>query len=68
MVVPEPKPSRGWASLYAGAFALLIVGGILLAVASLGQLRSTRLLWASAGLSVAAILVAVVSVLLPRRR
>lgn len=55
-------------SLYAAAFALMLLGGVLLVVASLGQLRSTRLLWASAALSVVAIVVAGASLLLPRRR
>ncbi len=53
---------------YAVAFGLLLVAGAMLVLASLGQLRSTRLLWASSGLSAAAIVAAVLSLLLPRRR
>lgn len=58
---------RGWVSLYAIAFALLLAAGVALAASSLGSLRSIGLLHLSAGLSAAAIVVAVVSVLLPRR-
>jgi hypothetical protein len=58
---------RGWTSLYAVSFALLLAAGITLTVATLGSLNSLRLLRVSAGLSVAAIVIAVVSVVLPRR-
>jgi len=58
---------RGWTSLYAASFALLLVAGITLTVATLGSLNSLRLLRVSAALSIAAIVVAVVSVVLPRR-
>lgn len=68
MGVAEPKPARGSMGLYAAAFGLMVAGGLLLVAASLGQLRSTRLLWVSAWLSVAAIVVAALSLLLPRRR
>lgn len=60
-------PRRGWTSLYAVAFGLLLAAGATVTVATLGSLNSLRLLWLSAGLSVAAIVVAVVSVMLPRR-
>lgn len=68
MDVPEPKPTRGWVSLYAAAFALVLIGGGLLVVAALGQLRSIGLLWVSAASSIAAAGLAIASVLLPRRR
>lgn len=55
-------------SLYAAAFVLVLFGGGLLVVASLGQLRSIGLLWVSAVSSIAAVALAVASVLLPRRR
>jgi hypothetical protein len=58
---------RGWTSLYAVAFALLLAAGITLTVATLGSLNSLRLLRVSAALSIAAIAVAVLSVVLPRR-
>ena len=58
---------RGWASLYAISFGLLLAAGATLTVATLGSLNSLRLLRVSAVLSVAAIVVAVVSVVLPRR-
>ena len=64
----EPKTRRGWISLYAIAFVLMVVAGGLFVASFLGRLESIRLLWASAGVSVAAIVVAAVSVLAPRRR
>ena len=66
----EPKPRRGWVSLYAFAFALMLVAGALFVIASLGKLTDDglRLLRVSAGLSVASIAVAIASVLVTRRR
>jgi hypothetical protein len=66
----RPKPRRGWVSLYAVAFALMAVAGVLVAVAALDKLTddSLRLLRISAGLSGVSIVVAVASVLVPRRR
>jgi hypothetical protein len=58
---------RGWVSLYAGAFALMLAAGAVLVVTSLGSLQSTRLLWVSAGLSITAIVVSVASLVVPRR-
>ncbi len=63
----EPTGRRGWVSLYAGAFVLLLASGVALAASSLGTLRSIGLLWMSALLSTAAIAVAVLSLVLPRR-
>jgi hypothetical protein len=54
--------------VYAIAFVLMAVAGGLFVASFLGRLESIRLLWASAGVSVAAIVVAAVSVLAPRRR
>jgi hypothetical protein len=68
MTASDRTPTRGRVTVYAAAFALMLVGGALLVVASLGQLRSTRLLWASAWCSAIAIVVSVASLLLPRRR
>jgi hypothetical protein len=69
--VPESGPvartRRGWVSLYAVAFALMAVAGIILVVASLGSLNSIGLLWISAGFSAAALVAAVASVVAPRR-
>lgn len=59
---------RGWVRVYAIAFVLMAVAGGLFVASFLGRLESIRLLWASAGVSVAAIVVAAVSVLAPRRR
>lgn len=61
------QPRRGWSSLYALSFGLLLAAGVALTVATLGSLNSLRLLRVSAGLSIAAIVVAVVSVVLLRR-
>jgi hypothetical protein len=67
--VDEPRTTRGWLSLYLAAFVLMLVAGAVLTVATLGgRLESLRLLRLSAGLSIAAIVVAVLSVVLPRRR
>jgi hypothetical protein len=54
-------------SLYAVAFALMAVAGIILVVASLGSLNLIGLLWVSAGFSAAAVVAAVASVAAPRR-
>ena len=59
---------RGWVSLYATAFALMLGAGLALGASSLGSLRSFGLLWLSVTLSVAAIAAGLLSVLLPRRR
>lgn len=56
-------------SLYAASFALMVIAGAILVVASVGgRLESLGLLRVSAAFSGAAILVAVASVLVPRRR
>jgi len=69
--VPDDAPAvrsrRGSVSLYAVAFALMGVAGIILVVASLGSLNSIGLLWVSAGFSAAALVAAVGSVAAPRR-
>jgi hypothetical protein len=57
---------RGALWLYAAAFTLLVVAGAVFVVASRGFLNSLRLLWFSAGLSVAAILASLSSLFLPR--
>jgi uncharacterized membrane protein (DUF2068 family) len=64
----QPRPRRGWVSLYAVAFALLLLAGAVFAFATFGQLESLGLLRVSAWLSVAAIVAAVVSVVIPVRR
>jgi hypothetical protein len=64
---PSVRSRRGWVSLYAVAFALMAVAGIILVVASLGSLNSIGLLWISAGFSAAALVAAVASVAAPRR-
>jgi hypothetical protein len=58
--------ARLW--LYVVAFLLMAGAGFALAVAARGFLASTRLLWFSAGLSAAAIVAAVASVVWPATR
>ena len=58
---------RGWVSLYAVAFALMLLAGAVLGVSARGFLNSFTLLWVSIVLSGAAILVAIVNLFLPRR-
>ena len=64
---PAPRRPRGWVSLYAVAFLLLVGAGAAIAASAAGLLESTRLLWTSTALSALAILGAIVSVALPRR-
>jgi uncharacterized membrane protein len=63
----ESERRHGWLSLYAGAFAVMLGAGVAIAASSLGSLRSIGLLWVSVVLSCLAIVLAVVSVVLPRR-
>jgi hypothetical protein len=63
----ETETRRGWLSLYAGAFTVMIGAGVALAASSLGTLRSIGLLWVSVVLSVLAIALALASLVLPRR-
>jgi hypothetical protein len=64
----EAPRRRGWVSLYAAAFVLVLAAGISISASSLGKFRSIGLLRVSAGLSIAAMVLAVVAVVLPRRR
>ena len=54
-------------SLYAVAFAVMLVAAIALMASSLGSLRSIGLLWISSALSLLSVGLAVASVLVPRR-
>jgi hypothetical protein len=65
--VEHPRPARGRIEWYAVAFALMIASAVVLVITSLGSLSSLRLLWVSAGLSVLAIALSLVSVVVPRR-
>jgi hypothetical protein len=67
-VTGDPGPGPGSIWLYASAFALMLAGGAVLVVTSIGSLQSTRLLWLSAGLSYAAVVFAVLSLVLPVER
>jgi ABC-type Fe3+-siderophore transport system permease subunit len=49
--------------LYVVGFVLMAVAGFTLAVSARGFLASTRLLWVSAGMSAAAIIAALASIL-----
>ena len=60
------RDARLW--LYVVAFLLMAAAGFTLAVAARGFLASTRLLWFSAGMSAAAIVAAVASVVWPAAR
>jgi hypothetical protein len=64
---PERRP-RGSFAFYVVAFVLMLVAGLSLVMSAKGLLESTRLLWVSSGFSAAAILVAVVGLVVPRRR
>jgi hypothetical protein len=64
---PERRP-RGSFAFYIVAFVLMLVSGASLVMSAKGLLESTRLLWVSTGFSVAAIVVAVVGLVIPRRR
>jgi hypothetical protein len=61
------KAPRGWTTLYAAAFVVMLVAGLLLAIAVQGFLDNLTLLWLSAGLSLGAIALAVMALVLPRR-
>ncbi len=70
-VVPgtaRSKRPRGWASLYAVAFLLMLGAAATLGVAVRGFLASTTPLWVSTGLSAGSIVLAIVCLVLPRRR
>ena len=63
----EAPTGRPWLPLYAAAFALLVVGGIVLAVSIRGFLASTMLLYLSASCSALAAGLAVASLLVRKR-
>lgn len=52
-------------AIYSLAFLAMLGGGVAIVLASLGSLQSTRVLWLSAGLSYAAVVLALMSLLLP---
>lgn len=64
---PNVTRIRGWVSLYAIAFGLLLGAGAALGASAAGFLESTRLLWISTSLSALAIVTALVGLTLPRR-
>jgi len=64
---PERR-QRGSFAFYIVAFVLMLVAGLSLVMSAKGLLESTRLLWVSSGFSAAAIVVAVVGLVVPRRR
>jgi len=58
----------GSVGLYAAAFTLMLAGAALLVAASLGSLQSPALLWWSMGASYAAVVLAILSLLVPTER
>jgi hypothetical protein len=54
-------------AVYAAAFAVMVAAGLSLGLAARDFLRNEALLWASAALSAGAVVLAVLSVVLPRR-
>jgi hypothetical protein len=60
-------PPRGSMALFAVAFVVMLAAGMLLGLAAREFLRETSLLWASIVLSAAAVALAVLAVVLPRR-
>ena len=58
---------RGSMAVYAVAFVLMLAAGALLGLAAREFLRETSMLWASIALSASAVVLAVLSVALPRR-
>ncbi len=62
------RTALGGIVVYAAAFALMIVAGVVFVVATRGFLNSIRLLWVSAAFSIAAILAAGAGLVLSRRR
>lgn len=65
--VPEPSSPRGSMAVYAVAFVIMLAAGVLLGLAAREFLRETGLLWASIALSAVAVVLAAVSLTLPRR-
>ena len=65
---PRSARARGWASVYAVAFLLMLAAAATIGVAARGFLASTTPLWVSTGLSAGSIVLAIVSLVLPRRR
>lgn len=63
----RPDLPRGSMAVYAAAFAVMVAAGLSLGLAARDFLRNEALLWASAALSAGAVVLAVLSVVLPRR-
>ena len=63
----EAPRFRASFTVYALAFVLMLVAGALLGLAARAFLRETSMLWASSVLSASAVVLAVLSVVLPRR-
>jgi hypothetical protein len=64
---PGPGSSRGSMAVYGVAFVVMLAAGVLLGLAAREFLRETGLLWASIALSAGAVVLAVVSLVLPGR-
>ncbi len=64
---PARTPHRGWLTLYAAAFVMMLVAGALLGIAALDFLAETGLLLVSSATSGLAIVLAIGAVVVPRR-
>ncbi len=64
MRLPGPAGSM---AVYAVAFVMMLAAGALLGLAAREFLRETSMLWASIVLSASAVVLSVLSVVLPRR-
>lgn len=63
----RPASPRGSMILYGVAFVAMLGAGLFLVLAARELLRENALLWASIALSVGAMVLAVLSIVLPRR-
>lgn len=67
-VTTQDRPPRSDVTLYAVAFGSMIIAAALVAVAARDFLQNTGLLWVSTGLSLAAIILAVLAARRPTPR
>jgi hypothetical protein len=65
--VTDTEHGRASLTLFAFGLVLMLVAGAILAIGTVGHLNSIRLLWVSAGLSLAAIAFALASLVVPWR-
>ena len=63
----DGSPPRGSMAVYAIAFVVMLAAGLALGLAARDFLREDSMLWASIGLSATAVVLAAVSLVVPRR-